>query len=1346
MISELLFIDQISIFPNRTEIHGWALDQLNVDEKVIVNLTLADKVIATEKADHFRQDLSNLSKTGNHLFIFTLPFPIDRNGIKSLKIETLNGKSRRLNEAHVIDNSYGGVNLESLLTGKLSFKYQFLLVTQPNNSKLSGILFHKSNNKAIDTFARLKVNNNESVIHFHDIATLDFMEHGQLSLPSFEIDLTEFVQDGETEITIESSGGQQYFNKRVSPGDLYEFNVDVCETVSETHFRLAGWAYHSGFSQDTVEISIKCGKMIIPMTLSANRHRPDLLDVCGHSKCGFDETINLAMLSDKMEFELLFDGFKHSDSNVEIQDTFQQKINKRWSETREVQVYGNCGHIIGALDKVGEGQAHGWALNLDSKDTPVLLDLYINNELYTSTITRLMRGDIQRIHGGTGQSGFLFEFDPNLHLNFESLTFHVSAPGASKVEIRKNNVEHNFNHHQKLIEGNIPHPIEQLKSVEAKTVLNVSLVVVNKNGDYLLRSFFESLEHINLENVADIVIVDNGSTDESLAIVDEFKSLYPIKLVENNSHEASFSQANNLGASVASGDQLIFCNNDLIFINDIVESIGNTLKSEDIGICGGKLYDYHEFKRPYRKLVPQHIGIGIQVTKDVFKPYEIRSNVNIDALGASTQEFIAVTGALLGISKADFENVGGFDEQYFFGWEDIDLCLKVKERLQKKVVTDLNARSFHHRGTSRNNLPHHIRVRLESNWPVFYETWGKHLRQTIRNGADPYGTATTPYTVTFVVTKVSDSTPAGDYYTALELGRSLNKAYGWRIKFINKAAGADVSAADLVVFMMDDFDPRSLVGYSPKTMIVAWIRNWTDRWVKRDYFGCYHLYLASSQIQIDYIHEHTEIQAQLLPIATNYEWFANGEINPDLTSDISFTGNFWGVNRKIITDFSPAQYDGVFSVFGTGWNDHQKYKPYWKGHLAYKDVRNVYTNAKLVFDDAAFPTRKWGSVNSRVFDALAAGALVITNGQLGANELFDGLLPSYNSPHELHNLIHKYSDDQLRQSTVDQLRQIVKEKHTYDVRATEFHASVADCSNKTRIAIKIGAPFKEKEFWGDYYFAQSLKYSLEKLGYNVRIDCRETHKTGLGIIDDVVINLRGIDKLSVNKTQINILWIISHPDTISIEELEQYDHIYVASESFASNLNALTEKPIQALLQCTDQRYFNGGIVHKKTNRPLYVGNTRKIFRKGVRAMIESEIEFDLFGQGWEQFVEPRNINGTFVPNRELGKLYSAADFVINDHWDGMKENGFISNRVFDVLATGTPILTDNVVGMSQLCEDGIYYWDNGLLDESLTKIKALTKRDSQQISNNILTHHTFDNRAEVIDKSIQSSLNVPLV
>ena len=96
----------------------------------------------------------------------------------------------------------------------------------------------------------------------------------------------------------------------------------------------------------------------------------------------------------------------------------------------------------------------------------------------------------------------------------------------------------------------------------------------------------------------------------------------------------------------------------------------------------------------------------------------------------------------------------------------------------------------------------------------------------------------------------------------------------------------------------------------------------------------------------------------------------------------------------------------------------------------------MYHGAKIALDDATASTKAAGSVNSRVFDALAAGCLVLTNNEAGARETFGGKLPVFRNREELEALLKRYLEDEAaRQGKVEELKRFVLEHHTYEIRA-----------------------------------------------------------------------------------------------------------------------------------------------------------------------------------------------------------------------------------------------------------------------------------------------------------------------
>ncbi len=128
----------------------------------------------------------------------------------------------------------------------------------------------------------------------------------------------------------------------------------------------------------------------------------------------------------------------------------------------------------------------------------------------------------------------------------------------------------------------------------------------------------------------------------------------------------------------------------------------------------------------------------------------------------------------------------------------------------------------------------------------------------------------------------------------------------------------------------------------------------------------------------------------------------------------------------------------------------------------------------------------------------------------------------------------------------------VEAEHTYRARAVQALAEFESLGERRRIGIKIGAPSREMTAASGATITSPGAWaaSLRKLGYRVRIDCMDEWYSELALGDDAVIVLRGLDEYEPRPGQVNLMWLISHPDLVNTAELLSYDHVFVASESF----------------------------------------------------------------------------------------------------------------------------------------------------------------------------------------------------
>jgi spore maturation protein CgeB len=151
----------------------------------------------------------------------------------------------------------------------------------------------------------------------------------------------------------------------------------------------------------------------------------------------------------------------------------------------------------------------------------------------------------------------------------------------------------------------------------------------------------------------------------------------------------------------------------------------------------------------------------------------------------------------------------------------------------------------------------------------------------------------------------------------------------------------------------------------------------------------------------------------------------------------------------------------------------------------------------------------------------------------------------------------------------------------------------------------------------------------------------------------------------------------------------------------------------------------------------LFVGNTRNAPRPIVEHAIAEKLDPAIYGRGWEAFIPARYIAGQHAPNEALGALYAKATVVLNDHWDDMRRFGFISNRLFDAVAAGASVISDDVAGVAELFGPAVRtYASPAALRGIVSELETLTQAEREQInerSKYVRSAHTFDDRARTI-------------
>lgn len=252
-----------------------------------------------------------------------------------------------------------------------------------------------------------------------------------------------------------------------------------------------------------------------------------------------------------------------------------------------------------------------------------------------------------------------------------------------------------------------------------------------------------------------------------------------------------------------------------------------------------------------------------------------------------------------------------------------------------------------------------------------------------------------------------------------------------------------------------------------------------------------------------------------------------------------------------------------------------------------------------------------------------------------------------------------------------------------------------------RWIIKCPAPTDSRQQkWGDFHFARSMRKQLLRRGQDVLIQYRPEWQEGADEAD-VVLVLRGKYRyLPRNLDALHVAWNLSHPEDVTAQEIRDFDVFAVASETHAARLaQSHGSERIIPLLQCTDAEEFNLGLSLPSRERRgvVFVGNSRDVERWCVVEWARQKYPLKIWGRNWARWPDAqRCVVADYIDNKILGETYGKARMTLNDHWPDMRSNGFINNRIYDVLACGLPVISDYHPALAQRFGDTIAYYDAG--------------------------------------------------
>ena len=256
----------------------------------------------------------------------------------------------------------------------------------------------------------------------------------------------------------------------------------------------------------------------------------------------------------------------------------------------------------------------------------------------------------------------------------------------------------------------------------------VSIIIPNKDAkedlEKCIQSILEKSSYTNYE----ILIVENNSTGEEIfSYYKELSENSRIRLLRWK-REFNYSAINNYGAKKAKGDYLLFLNNDTEVISpDWIEEMLGFCQRPDTGIVGARLY--------FGNNTVQHAGtvIGIGgIAGHMFTDMP-RERSGYMHKAAIIQDLSAVTAACMMVRRQVFDEVQGFEEQLSVAFNDVDFCLRVREK-QYLVVYDPYVELYHYESKSRGAEDSKEKVRrFQSEIEFMRCRW-----ETLLKKGDPY--------------------------------------------------------------------------------------------------------------------------------------------------------------------------------------------------------------------------------------------------------------------------------------------------------------------------------------------------------------------------------------------------------------------------------------------------------------------------------------------------------------------------------------------------------------------------------------------------------------------------------
>ncbi|MEF3074293.1 glycosyltransferase family 2 protein [Methylobacter sp. Wu1] len=256
----------------------------------------------------------------------------------------------------------------------------------------------------------------------------------------------------------------------------------------------------------------------------------------------------------------------------------------------------------------------------------------------------------------------------------------------------------------------------------------VTLVTVNYNAGDMLLSCIRSAAG----QVGEIIVVDNASSDQSLVNLSAQDELLGTVKIIRNSRNLGFAAACNIGMQAAKGDYILFLNPDCELNPDAIQAMLDVFhECAEAGMAGGLLIgpDGREqgggrraIPTPWRSFVR---AFGLSRFEHRWPKLFFDFHLNKQPLPVHPVEIEAISGACMLVKRKAIEDVGLWDEAYFLHCEDLDWCMRFRQK-KWKILFVPDAHVVHHKGMCSRSRPIFVEWHKHKGMMRFYRKFFSH--------------------------------------------------------------------------------------------------------------------------------------------------------------------------------------------------------------------------------------------------------------------------------------------------------------------------------------------------------------------------------------------------------------------------------------------------------------------------------------------------------------------------------------------------------------------------------------------------------------------------------------------